>query len=147
LPSHHGHEARSLPLVDALCDRLLVPNRCRELALLVAELHGKAHRALDLRANTMLKLLEQTDAFRRAERFDDFVTACEADARGRLGLEAQPYPQAQYLRGARQAAAAVNARDFIKPDMSGDKIAQQLHSNRVKAIRHFYKHSALQNET
>ncbi|MGB8327677.1 MAG: multifunctional CCA addition/repair protein, partial [Steroidobacteraceae bacterium] len=105
-PSHPGHERTSVRLVDALCDRLRIPNQHRELARIVARYHGLAHRVEELRPATLLELLEAVDAFRRPDRFVDFLLACEADARGRTGRERDPYPQRDYLERARELAAS-----------------------------------------
>ncbi|MGH8377463.1 MAG: HD domain-containing protein, partial [Gammaproteobacteria bacterium] len=131
LPHHYGHEERSVKLVEALCERLRVPRDYRELALLVAQHHGLVHRAQELRAETLLKLLQNTDAFRRPERFAQFLLACEADARGRKNLEDAPYPQAEYLRTALAAAGTVKA----PAAGSGAEIGVQLHAARLEAIR------------
>ncbi|MGH8280790.1 MAG: multifunctional CCA addition/repair protein [Gammaproteobacteria bacterium] len=131
LPHHYGHEERSVKLVEALCERLRVPRDYRELALLVAQYHGLVHRARELRAETVLKLLQNTDAFRRPERFAQFLLACEADARGRKSLEDAPYPQAEYLRKALTAAGAVKTPTAE----SGAEIGKQLHAARLEAIR------------
>ncbi|MGB9428390.1 MAG: multifunctional CCA addition/repair protein [Gammaproteobacteria bacterium] len=131
LPHHYGHEERSVQLVEALCERLRVPRDYRELAVLVARYHGLVHRAKELRAETLLKLLQNTDAFRRPERFEQFLLACEADARGRKGLEDAPYPQAAYLRQALDAARAVKT----PVAESGAEIGRQLHAARLEAIR------------
>lgn len=109
LPSHPGHEDRGCKLIRKIAERLPVPNACRDLALLAAKYHTHCHRALELRAKTLLKVLEGTDAFRRPERFEQFLITCEADARGRGGLEDRLYPQADYFRGALAAAATVDA--------------------------------------
>src|SRR3982750_2510091 len=87
LPSHHGHEDAGVALVEQLCARVRVPNHLRELAMLTARYHSHVHRAFELRAETVVKTLEGCDALRRPERFADFLLACEADARGRTGLE------------------------------------------------------------
>ena len=94
-----------------------MPRAWRELAVLVAEFHTHCHRAFDLRPDTVLKVLERADAFRRPERFEDFVTACEADARGRLGLEARRYDQADFLRGAAESARSVDAGAIAKAEL------------------------------
>lgn len=109
LPSHPGHEIRGCRLIRELATRLPVPKASRDLALIVAEFHTHCHRALELRPETILKVLEKTDAFRRPDRFEQFLVSCEADARGRGGLENRRYPQADFLRGAHAAAAAVDA--------------------------------------
>jgi tRNA nucleotidyltransferase (CCA-adding enzyme) len=108
-PAHHGHEAASVELVRALCERTRVPVDCRDLAVAVAREHGKVHRALELRPGTVVELLERVDAFRRPERFDDFLLACECDFRGRPGYEAKPFPAPDYLRQALAAAQAIDA--------------------------------------
>src|SRR5690606_10237996 len=79
-PNHHGHETLSVGLIERMCERLRVPNECRELARLVAEFHGLVHKVAELRPATVLKLLERTDALRRGNRFEWFLLACEADA-------------------------------------------------------------------
>src|SRR6266850_2469926 len=107
LPSHSGHEERSVRLVNELCTRLRIPNEYRELAVLAARHHGVVHRAAELRPSTIVDLLDSTDALRRPARFEQLLLACEADARGRKGLENRDYPQAERLRRARASAAKV----------------------------------------
>ncbi|MGA7802846.1 MAG: multifunctional CCA addition/repair protein [Gammaproteobacteria bacterium] len=134
LPRHIGHEERSVELVQALCRRLRVPNDFRDLALAVARYHGRCHRIAELRAATVLETLERLDAFRRPERFEQFLVACEADARGRAGLEDRPYPQAQRFRSALAAAAAVNPSDLMNDGLKGAEIGQALHQRRLAAV-------------
>lgn len=133
-PSHRGHEERSVRLIDALCERLRVPGDYRDLSIIVARYHGNVHRAFELRPNTMLEMLEKTDAFRRPERFAQALLACEADSRGRLGLENNDYPQRTYLQAVRDAAALIkpSAEDIALKD--GAKIATRLHAARLNAI-------------
>ena len=96
-PSHHAHEALGLPLQADISKRLHVPNEFAKLAALVCEHHTKMHRIKELRPATLLKLIEALDGFRRPERVQKFLLACEADARGRTGLEERDYPQNAYL--------------------------------------------------
>ncbi len=133
-PMHHGHEAASVALVDALCDRLKVPNDHRELGRLAARYHCDVHRAAELRAATILSLLERSDAFRRPERFEELLLACEADARGRLGLEARPYPQAGYLRACFTAARSIALDEAARAGLDGAQIGVRLHELRAQAI-------------
>jgi len=134
-PKHIGHEARSLPLIEALCERVRAPVACKELALAVAKWHTHVHRALELRDDTMLKVLEQCDAFRRPERFDAMLRAAECDARGRLGLEDRLYPQAERMREAMRAAAAVDAGAIARSTPKADQIRSRVHEARLAAIR------------
>jgi tRNA nucleotidyltransferase (CCA-adding enzyme) len=108
-PKHHGHEAKSVELVRRLSERIRVPADCRDLAMAVAREHGIVHRALELRPGTLVELLERVDAFRRPERFEEFLLACECDFRGRPGYEARPFPAPDHLRQALQAALAIDA--------------------------------------
>jgi tRNA nucleotidyltransferase (CCA-adding enzyme) len=133
-PSHQGHEEFGVPLLEDLCDRLKVPNTHRELAILTARYHTLVHRALELRAATLLGLLENCDAFRRPERFSELLVACEADARGRTGLEQAPYPQADYLRRALALAAAVNLSAAERAGLAGPAIGEELRKRRLGVL-------------
>lgn len=134
-PAHRGHEKRGLKPIRDLCERLGVPNDCRDLALLVGEFHLHAHRALELKPGTVLKLFKRLDGFRRPERIDDFLLACQADLRGRQGREDDAYPQAGYLREAYAAAAAVSASGFVEQGLEGQAIARAMDREREVQIR------------
>jgi tRNA nucleotidyltransferase (CCA-adding enzyme) len=133
-PAHHGHEERSVTLARRLCERLRVPNSFRELAEITARYHGLCHRAAELKPATLLKLLEGTDALRRPERFEQFLAACEADLKGRDGLENAPYPQAERLRKALAAAAAVDPAALVAAGLSGERLGERLRELRIEAI-------------
>jgi len=133
-PTHHGHEAAGLPLVDALCDRLKVPTAFRDLARLACQHHGNLHRAFELRADTLLELFERCDAFRRPERFTELLLAAQVDAQGRTGREATPYPQRDYLEQVRTAAAAIALTDADRAGLVGPQIAAALRLRRLAVI-------------
>jgi tRNA nucleotidyltransferase (CCA-adding enzyme) len=133
-PRHIGHEARSLPLLEQLCDRLAVPKLHRELAIAVARDHTHCHRALELKASSLLKLLQRLDAFRRPEKLEQFIVCCQADACGRTGFEQRPYPQADFLRQAYAACIKVQAKDVIAEGISGKAIGDKLIEKRIGAI-------------
>ena len=135
LPHHYGHEERSVKLVEALCDRLRTPKEFKELAVIVAKQHGLVHKAEEIRSDTLLKLLESVDAFRRPERFELFLLACEADHRGRTGLEDTPFPQGDYLRRAFSAARAVTTESLDTANLKGAEIGEQLKLKRLDAVR------------
>ncbi len=134
-PNHRGHEERGVELIEALSSRLRIPGDYRELAVIVARHHGVVHRAAELRPQTVLELLERTDAFRRPQRFALALIACEADSRGRTGLEEGPYPQRDRLLAAHAAAAAVKLPPEWLAGRSGVEIAQRLRELRIAAIR------------
>jgi len=134
LPKHTGHELRSVKLVKSLSKRLQIPTTFRDLACLAAEFHAHTHRAFELRSSTVLKVLNRVDAFRRPERFEKFLLACEADARGRSGFENRPYPQGDYFRAAYQAANAVDINDLTNSGLSGQEIGKEIEKRRQRAI-------------
>jgi len=134
-PRHIGHEDSGARLIEGMATRLKIPNEHRELGVMVARLHGRAHRAAEQRASKLLELLEITDAFRRGERFERFLLACEADARGRgPELRAQPYPAGALLRAARAAAAAVRLPQEVLALEPGPVIAERMREARIRAI-------------
>lgn len=135
-PRHLGHEEAGARLIEKMSERLRVPNEHRDLAVQAARHHARVHRAAELRPGTILELLEMTDAFRRAGRFERLLLACEADARGRgPELRAAPYPQADLLRRAREAAAAVKLDPDVLAHDKGPVIAERLRTARIEAIR------------
>ena len=136
LPSHPGHEQRGVVLIRRLSKRLPVPRDCRELAIVVAEYHTHCHRAFELRVSTILKVLEGADAFRRPGRFEQFLITCEADARGRKGLEDRNYRQAELFRGALAAAMAVDTAD-IAARHEPERIPEAIRRARLSALREF----------
>jgi tRNA nucleotidyltransferase (CCA-adding enzyme) len=133
-PAHVGHEIAGVPLVEAVCERLKAPNAMRDLARKVCASHLDCHRVLKARPATVLRLLERLDVFRQPQVLPDFVSACEADYRGRQGLEERPYPQGDYLQQAYRAAAAIRARDIDLEGISGPEVGDRLRQVRIKVI-------------
>jgi tRNA nucleotidyltransferase (CCA-adding enzyme) len=140
-PRHPGHEAKSVELVKALCKRIKVPAACRDLALLAAKYHGEAHRALELRPATLVRLLQALDAFRKPQRFAEFLEACGCDFHGRPGFETKPFPQAKYLQGALRAAQSVNAGAIAKRVRQPAQIAAKVRAARITAVKNRLKHA------
>jgi tRNA nucleotidyltransferase (CCA-adding enzyme) len=134
LPRHIGHEHAGVAPLRALATRLRVPAEHAALAELVCRFHLDIHRAFELRPETLLSILERIDAFRRPERLDPILIACEADKRGRLGQEDAPYPQAGYVRAAHAAAAGVDARMFVAKGLQGEAIGEAIRDARRQSI-------------
>jgi tRNA nucleotidyltransferase (CCA-adding enzyme) len=137
-PRHLGHESRSVQLAQAIAERWRVPTACRELGEVVAREHGNVHRSGDLRAAALVRLLERCDALRRPDRFAEMLLACECDARGRTGLEDEPYPQRPRLLQALAWAQAVDATAVAAAASargeSGAAIGRAVHEARVAGI-------------
>ena len=140
-PRHIAHEHTGLKLIKAVNERFKVPKDCQELASLVGQYHTHGHRALELKASTLLELLQSFDIYRRPQRFEEFIASCEMDARGRKGLEQRSYPQAGYLRGAAKAARAVAVQPLLEQGFKGPKLGEALKRERLKALK-IYKDNA-----
>ena len=145
LPSHKGHEERGLPLLKNVCDRFKVPNAHRQLAMVVTEYHLLCHKALELRPETILKLLKGLGALKSSQRLEAFLLCCEADARGRTGFEDRDYPSADFLRGAMQVATNTDISDLLEADVSGADIGRQLSLRQIAELTKF-KDNYLQSQ-
>lgn len=133
-PSHIGHEARGVAPTRELCERLRTPKAVRELAVLATEMHGRVHKACEMRASTLVDLLDRMDAFRRPERFRDVLTVCHADAQGKPGHEADPYPQREWLERVREVVAAISPRPLVEQGCRGAEIGRKLREQRIRAV-------------
>lgn len=134
LPRHIGHEMRSVDHLKVVCERLRVPGECRDLAMLVAKYHGNVHRVRELRADTIVKIFDSCDLWRKPERFAQILLACESDAHGRPGHENDAYPQAAYMLKCAQAAQAVNAGDIARACADKNLIADKVREARIMAV-------------
>ncbi len=138
LPRHIGHEERSARLLKGLGERLRVPIDCRELAEVVAREHGNIHRSGTLGATALLRLLERCDAIRKPQRFAEVLLACECDARGRLGLDHEPYAQRARLQGVLDAVRALPTHELAEHAMaqghSGKQVGEIIHAARAQAV-------------
>ncbi len=134
-PQHSGHEERGAELVKNFCQRFRAPNEYRDLALITARYHAHCHKIAELRPATVVDTLEAMDAFRRPERVDMFVTACEADFRGRTGVGDKPYPQAELFRRVFKAARAVDSTAIAAEGTRGPEIGVRIREARIAAAR------------
>jgi tRNA nucleotidyltransferase (CCA-adding enzyme) len=134
-PRHRGHEKTGLPALHALCARLKAPKDYQRLAEQVMRYHGLCHRAGELRAATLVDLLQRLDALRTDNRLEDFLKACEADARGRPGYEDRAYPQADIVRLAQAAARTASAEPLLARGLRGEALGRALRLARIAAVR------------
>lgn len=134
-PKHIAHESRGVPLVEALCDRYRIPNDYRELAVIVTKYHLHYHRAAEITDKTFLSTLESLDAFRRPERFELFLLACEADSRGRTGYEEKHFEQPEIFHKAFNAAKNLNTKELVAQGLKGKEIKDELAKQRIQAIK------------
>ena len=135
LPHHYGHEERGYFLVKKLCKRYKIPNQYRQLAEITARHHTRVHRAFEVKPKTLLKAFNLTDAFRKPERFQQFLLACIADSHGRTGYEDYDYKQAPFLADLRNKVASVDVQEIIKDGFENQQISEELHRRRLKVIK------------
>lgn len=139
LPHHKGHELNGLPILEKLCKRLCVPNHFKHLAAHVMQYHTHCHKVKELKPGTLVDLLAALGAFKQLNQVADFVLACEADAKGRTGLENQPYPQAAYLLEAAEIAASVDTSTVTNSGLQGAQIGEAIRQLRIRAVRELVK--------
>lgn len=135
LPRHIGHDERGAKLVKEVSKRLRIPNDCSQLAYIVAKFHIKEHQVMQMKPSTLLTFLIELDAIRQPDRFEAFLQACESDARGRLGLEGTPIPQADVMRKALKAANNINAGDVAKKQSTPEQIKQAIFKARLVEVK------------
>lgn len=132
-PSQRGHEKRGLAIITNLCKRLRIPTEYRAFALMVCRFHLNIHRFYELRANTIVSILEQVDAFRRPELFHQLLIVCEADG---LGIKnPSEYKQAKAWQHVWEECRQINATAFVNAGYTGADIKRQLHEKRVLHVK------------
>jgi tRNA nucleotidyltransferase (CCA-adding enzyme) len=133
-PQHIEHEARGAKIVLDVCKRLRVPNEYRDLAERTARFHLHYHRALELKPSTVVKTLEQLDAFRKPQRSEKFLLASEAHARGRPGHENSSFPQGNFFRKAFEAARQVDIESLVQQGYSNRELAEKIREERTRLV-------------
>ena len=139
-PSHHGHEQKGLPILEQFCSRLRIPNTLKSLSAHVMRYHTHCHKIFELKASTLTDMLYKLGAFKSSNSIvNDFAISCEADAKGRTGLENQPYPQSDYLLAAAKAGNTINTSEILNSSLKGAQIGEAIRQLRIKAIADFIK--------
>lgn len=135
LPHHYGHELAGVRPTEQLAHRLKAPSHVKEFAKLVTEFHTHCHKMAELRPETVIKLFNRLDVWRKPERFFDYLLACEADSKGRLGFEEREYPQSERAKQYYAAAQQVDVQQVIQDGFEKEKIRAELDRRRIDAIR------------
>lgn len=133
LPRHHNHEHNGLEPLAQLCARLKVPTEHRLLAEAVCREHLNVHRLGEMRARSVYELIARCDGWRNPQRIEQMALVCEADKRGRLGLEDSDYPSRRMLVDALHAALKVRASD-LPAGLAGPAIGEAMRRARIAAI-------------
>ncbi|MCK5191624.1 MAG: multifunctional CCA tRNA nucleotidyl transferase/2'3'-cyclic phosphodiesterase/2'nucleotidase/phosphatase, partial [Methylococcales bacterium] len=137
---HHGHEQKGLPILEQFCSRLRIPNTLKSLSAHVMRYHTHCHKIFELKASTLTDMLYKLGAFKSSNSIvNDFAISCEADAKGRTGLENKPYPQSDYLLAAAKAGNTINTSEILNSSLKGAQIGEAIRQLRIKAIADFIK--------
>ncbi|KQQ54116.1 2', 3'-cyclic nucleotide 2'-phosphodiesterase [Pseudomonas sp. Leaf127] len=129
--------------IKAINERFRAPRECQELAQLVGQHLAHGHQALTLEPSVLLELLHSFDVYRRPQRFEEFIAACEMDARARPGCEDQLYQQAAYLQGAANAARTVPVQPLLEKGLKGQNLGNALKDARLHALQAYKADTAL----
>ena len=133
-PKHYGHDVLGVKPIQAVGERLKVPRQFTELAQLASALHIRCHISPEMRPVKLLELIEDADALRRPERFEELLIVCEADIRGRKGFEDEGYPQANYLLQAFECYRSIDPKQLVEQGFKGKELGEQLRQQRINAI-------------
>ncbi|MCA1713571.1 MAG: multifunctional CCA addition/repair protein, partial [Gammaproteobacteria bacterium] len=133
LPKHIGHEQAGVAPLRGLCERLKIPAEHQQLAEAACREHLNVHRFDELRADTVVTLIERCDGFRKPARIAQLAVVCEADKRGRTGHADDDYPSGRALRAAHAAACAVRAGELAQ-QFSGPALGEAVRKARIAAV-------------
>jgi tRNA nucleotidyltransferase (CCA-adding enzyme) len=137
-PSHKGHDVAGLNPLRELCTRLKVPKKTVLLAKLSCQYHTQIHRVKECKEIALLRLIERLDPFRAPERFSELLLTLVSDARGRLGCEAENYPQKDYLEQAVKVLNELELKDVIENAKNENRdIANAIRRTRLAALKSF----------
>lgn len=144
-PRHHGHEQKGLPILEQLCSRLRIPKTFKTLAAHVMNYHTHCHRIFELRASKLTDMLGALGAFKASNSIVDFALACEADSKGRTGLEDTPYPQSIFLQEAAKVVSLVDTTEILSSDLQGPQIGDAIRQLRIKAVSEYIRNNRPKN--
>ena len=118
--------------INALSERLRVPNDCRELAVMAAREQVVIENALALSAEELVRLCERCDGLRKPQRFVQLLQAVECDARTR---QERDFPQSAWLQAMLAAVRGVDAGALAQAcAQEPKKIPVVIHAARVEAV-------------
>lgn len=138
-PKHHGHDLAGIKPLKEISQRLNIPKECQDLGRLACQFHIRLHILSELKPSTILKILKETDAFRRSGRFKSLLKICLADARGRLGMENVNYPQQKQWLEFLNAAQTINIAEIVGLCQDKTRIAAAIDNARLKKITQLHR--------
>jgi tRNA nucleotidyltransferase (CCA-adding enzyme) len=147
LPSHRGHEKRGVNLVKNLCERLLIPNNFKKLAIYSAQWHTHFHRLNEMRADTYLKMLLSIDFFHHPQNLIQLMQVSESDSKGRTGFGYKPFqPKIFWLNLAhkmKELELSKPTQDPIFQAMENTQKKDYLYKKRLNVVRNVLQQESL----
>lgn len=126
------HEQLGVSIVNALCDRLKVPNDYRKVALLAAEYHTHCHVAFDMKPSTIHKLIKKFKTFREFVIFTDIATC---DKKGRdEPVHSLLYTQPKYLMNCYLAVRDTDTKSITSTMDPGPKVGEAIRRAEIASI-------------
>jgi tRNA nucleotidyltransferase (CCA-adding enzyme) len=135
LPRHVGHEHSGVRPLRAVSARYKVPAEYAAMAEIACREHLNVHRLAELRPETVHDLIARCDGFRKPERIAQLALVCEADKRGRAGMQDSDYPSGRRLLALHAAALSVSAGHAVASGLQGPDIGEWLRQARIGAIK------------
>jgi tRNA nucleotidyltransferase (CCA-adding enzyme) len=134
LPSHRGHELRSVKLLRKFYSKYPVPNKYKVIANRVAEFHGYVHRINEMKPTTIIKFLDKLKAWQQTKELQQFLLACKADSRGRTGFSEAEFPQAVVLSEIVEKSQDIRLSDEERSKLQGPAIGAALNLKRASVV-------------
>ncbi|MFP3029507.1 MAG: multifunctional CCA addition/repair protein [Arsenophonus sp.] len=135
--------SKGIMLIEAMCNRLRIPNRMKELAKLVARFHQQIHQINQLTPESVIHIFNELDSWRKPERINQLVIACEADARARIGQEKITYLQAKFVIKAFKTVQQVSSKNIIEQGIKGIAIRNELRRQRIQRLTDWWKQQTI----
>lgn len=136
-PNHAQYQKTGVKLAQQLCTRYRASSHFRELGILTIRFHDQVYKALQLNAEELLNLLEQTDAFRRPDRFQEFLRACEVNYCAGLFEKNIYFPQYDYLIQILLIANQISVAELLKQGLQNSELGQAIHKQREELIAQY----------
>jgi tRNA nucleotidyltransferase (CCA-adding enzyme) len=130
-----GHKKENIIAINEISQRLPIPSKYKDLALLVANSYKDYQQAFNLNPIAVMNLFEKLDAFRRPERLENFLDSCEAiESMDKTSAQLEPN-QNKFLLDTFNATKSIATKDIISEEKNKIKISVRIKNRRIRAIR------------
>ncbi|NMT62165.1 multifunctional CCA tRNA nucleotidyl transferase/2'3'-cyclic phosphodiesterase/2'nucleotidase/phosphatase [Marinobacter orientalis] len=119
-----------LPMTEARnrSAQLKAPNDCQDLARLTTSLIPQIHAMNSYRADELLRILDEADVWRRADRFAGLLLTLKC------ALPETEHEKLDWLESAQRAATAVQAKELMAQGYRGKELGEAIRKERLQRI-------------